>query len=189
MIKNFKVSMEFNVKSTDFADVMISAESEDEARKIALEMYNAEELPELDLYAGGDAYYTELDTETKWLCEEVAPEVANPKKQVMDYSHPEKKVEKTSKVLENKVLLAVLFSGNCPEETETEVVYDYTNNLSVGSTYINDGVYSTIGYSKKLEGTTDLYDLYYRVIKKDNNEHAEVQDREGVIIDGEYYFN
>ena len=75
MIRKFKVSMEFNVKSTDFADVMISAESEDEARKIALEMYNAEELPELDLYAGGDAYYTELDTETKWLCEEVEPEV------------------------------------------------------------------------------------------------------------------
>ena len=89
----------------------------------------------------------------------------------------------------NKVLLAVMFSGNYAEEMETEVVYDYTNNLSVGSTYINDSVYSAIGYSKKLEGTTELSDIYRRVIREDDNDYSGIQDREGVIIDGEYYFN
>ena len=70
MIKEFKVSMEFNVKSTDFADVVVNARNEDEARKIALEMYNAEKLLDLEFYSKGGAY-SELDVEAKWFCEEI----------------------------------------------------------------------------------------------------------------------
>lgn len=65
----YTVRMEFNVISTDLAEVEITANSKHEAINIAINKYNNDEL-ELDYYASNNINTT-LDTDSKldWIIE------------------------------------------------------------------------------------------------------------------------
>lgn len=71
----YTVRMEFNVESIDFGDIVIEANSRDEAVKIAIDKYfNTDEL-EIDYYSA-DTYDSTLRVEDRdsWLVEEIVDE-------------------------------------------------------------------------------------------------------------------
>lgn len=64
------VRMEFNVTSSDYADVEVEANSREEAIKAALEKYEIDNWEELDFYSGKN-YESELEgNQDDWLVEE-----------------------------------------------------------------------------------------------------------------------
>jgi len=69
-MKKYRVRMEFMVKSTDFADVEIEANSPEEAKELLLKKY--EDGLDLDYYAS-DHLDSEVDTEyiKDWQVEEI----------------------------------------------------------------------------------------------------------------------
>jgi len=69
----YRVRLEFNVVSTDFADINVEADTPEEARVVAAKTYlDAEGSLDLDYYAG-DEIDTSLDTgyQLDWLVEEI----------------------------------------------------------------------------------------------------------------------
>jgi len=70
-MKTFVVTMEFNVQSVDLADIKVLANSEEEAREIALKMYMDGKTGDLDFYASDD-YDSSISSETSrnWRVEE-----------------------------------------------------------------------------------------------------------------------
>lgn len=66
----YAVRMEFNIKSVDLLNVEIEAESKEEAKKMALKMYENGEVEEN--YYASDTYDSEVSTETisDWVVEE-----------------------------------------------------------------------------------------------------------------------
>ena len=93
MIKQFKVSMEFDVTSTDFADVVVDAKNEEEARQIALTRYLEEKLSDLEFYSDGDIE-SEINADTTWACEEIDSKMTSLRKQGMNYIYPKNKGKK-----------------------------------------------------------------------------------------------
>lgn len=64
------VRMEFNVTSSDYADVEVEANSREEAIKAALEKHEIDNWEELDFYSGKN-YESELEgNQDDWLVEE-----------------------------------------------------------------------------------------------------------------------
>ena len=67
----YTVRMEFDVDSIDFGDVVIEANSRDEAVKIALDKYRNADGLEIDYYASGTYDSTlRVEDSDSWLVEE-----------------------------------------------------------------------------------------------------------------------
>lgn len=72
----YTVRMEFNVDSIDFGDVVIEANSRDEAVKIAIDKYRNTDEPEIDYYAAGTYDYTlRVEDSDNWLVQEIIDEI------------------------------------------------------------------------------------------------------------------
>ena len=71
-MSRYTVRLEFNVESIDFGDVVIEANSRDEAVKIAIDKYLNTDEPEIDYYAS-NVYDSTLRVEdsNSWLVEEI----------------------------------------------------------------------------------------------------------------------
>jgi len=72
-MKKYIVTLEFNIQSVDLADVEVLAESEVEARQVALKMYMDGKInSDLDFYASDD-YDSSISSETSrnWRVEEL----------------------------------------------------------------------------------------------------------------------
>jgi hypothetical protein len=71
-MKKYKVRMEFDIESIDFADTIVEANSKEEAKNIAIHKYLNEEFNDLDYYAA-DTFDSTLRSNEKdeWLVEEV----------------------------------------------------------------------------------------------------------------------
>jgi len=72
----YTVRIEIETRGTDFAEIVVEAESKEQARILAGELHGSEDCPELDYWASNH-YESSLDTQFQkdWEVEELPPEL------------------------------------------------------------------------------------------------------------------